>query len=282
MNILTFDIEEWFHHLDNGEKSDEAGWDRYEVRIYENVERIFRILEDTGSTATFFIIGWIARTYPDLVRRIAEKYEIGNHTACHRMVWQQTPEEFREDVHSSNARLEDIIGRKVEVFRAPGFSIRESEKWAFEILAEEGIRYDCSVFPAGHAHGGMPSYPVCAPSVLHYNGISLKEFPMTTTRINGKQKVFSGGGYFRMYPYFLIRKWTRRCPDYLIAYLHPRDLDPDQPRLDEMSRWRRFKFYYGLKASEGKLRSWLTEFPFTDLRTAASAIDWSAAPQVYL
>lgn len=101
MNILTFDIEEWFHHLDNGEKSDEAGWDRYEVRIYENVERIFRILEDTGSTATFFIIGWIARTYPDLVRRIAEKYEIGNHTACHRMIWQQTPEEFREDVHSS-------------------------------------------------------------------------------------------------------------------------------------------------------------------------------------
>lgn len=282
MNILTFDIEEWFHHLDNGEKSDEAGWDRYEVRIYENVERIFRILEDTGSTATFFIIGWIARTYPDLVRRIAEKYEIGNHTACHHMVWQQTPEEFREDVHSSNARLEDIIGRKVEVFRAPGFSIRESEKWAFEILAEEGIRYDCSVFPAGHAHGGMPSYPVCAPSVLHYNGVSLKEFPMTTTRINGKQKVFSGGGYFRMYPYSLIRKWTRRCPDYLIAYLHPRDLDPGQPRLDEMSRWRRFKFYYGLKASEGKLRSWLTEFPFTDLRTAASAIDWSAAPQVYL
>ena len=131
-------------------------------------------------------------------------------------------------------------------------------------------------------YGGMPSYPGKGPSVIHTGGVSIKEFPMTTTSINGKEKVFSGGGYFRMYPYSLIRKWTRRCPEYLIAYLHPRDLDPDQPRLQDMSAWRRFKFYYGLKASEGKLRSWLTDFPFTDLRTAAAAIDWSAAPQVYL
>lgn len=280
MNILTFDIEEWFHHLDNGEKSSDESWKNYEVRIYDNVDRIFRILEDTHSTATFFIIGWIARTYPDLVRRIADKYQIGNHTASHRMVWQQTPEEFRADLHDSNALLEDITGRKVECFRAPGFSIRETEKWAFEIMAEEGIQYDCSVFPAVHAHGGMPSYPVSVPSIIHYNGISLKEFPMTTLQIRGKQRVFSGGGYFRMYPYSMIRRWTERCPDYLLAYLHPRDLDPDQPRLQELSAWRRYKFYYGLKHSEDKLRSWLTDFRWTDLRNAA--IDWSSAPVVEL
>lgn len=256
MNLLTFDIEEWFHHLDNGEKSADDRWKNYEVRIYENVDRIFRILEETDSTATFFIIGWIARTYPDLVRRIAEKYEIGNHTACHRMIWQQTPEEFRADLHDSNALLEDITGRKVECFRAPGFSIRETEKWAFEIMAEEGITTDCSVFPAVHAHGGMPSYPVHVPSVIRTGGISLHEFPMTTLRIRGKERVFSGGGYFRMYPYSFIKRWTERCPDYLLAYLHPRDLDPDQPRLkEEMSAWRRYKFYYGLKTSEKKLRS---------------------------
>ena len=282
MNILTFDIEEWFHHLDNGEKSSDENWKSYEVRIYDNVERIFRILEDTDSTATFFIIGWIARTYPDLVRTIADKYEIGNHTAFHRMVWQQTPEEFRQDLHGSNALLEDITGKKVTNFRAPGFSIRSTEKWAFEVMAEEGITTDCSVFPAVHAHGGMPEYPTHLPSVIHYNGIQIKEFPMTTTRINGKQKVFSGGGSFRMYPYSMIKKWSKRCPDYLLAYLHPRDLDPDQPKLMEMSAWRRFKFYYGLKASEHKLRSWLTDFRFTDLRTASARIDWASAPQVEL
>lgn len=148
MNILTFDIEEWFHLLDNDSTRSEEQWKGFEVRIYENMERIFRILEETDTKATFFVIGWIAKTYPDIVRQIASKYQVGSHTMNHQLVWQQSREAFKEDVSSSIKLLEDITGQKVEAFRAPGFSIRESEGWAFEILHELGIRMDSSVFPA--------------------------------------------------------------------------------------------------------------------------------------
>ena len=176
MNVLTFDIEEWFHLLDNDSTRTEQQWKHYEVRIYENVDRILRILDETNSKATFFIIGWIAKTYPDIVKKIAEKYQIGSHTINHQLVWQQTKKEFKEDVSSSIKLLEDITGKKVEVFRAPGFSIRESEAWVFEVLHDIGIKIDCSIFPAHHAHGGMPSFPQSVPSIIDSHGIKLKAF----------------------------------------------------------------------------------------------------------
>ena len=166
MNILTFDVEEWFHLLDNDSTRTEKEWDKYPVRIYENVERILRILEETGTKATFFIIGWVAKKYPDIVKRIAEKYEIGSHTMNHQLVWQQSPTIFKGDIESSIKLLEDITGKKVLYFRAPGFSIRRQEAWAFEILHDMGIVADCSVFPAHHAHGGIPEYTKAEPSII--------------------------------------------------------------------------------------------------------------------
>lgn len=120
-----------------------------------------------------------------MIRKIADKYQIGCHTMNHQLVWQQTPEEFREDVETGVKMLEDITGKKVECFRAPGFSIRESEGWAFEILADLGIKYDCSVFPAAHAHGGLPSYPKPTPGIIEYKGIQMKEFPVGFKTIAG-------------------------------------------------------------------------------------------------
>lgn len=280
MNILTFDIEEWFHLLDNDSTRSEEQWKGFEVRIYENMERIFRILEETDTKATFFVIGWIAKTYPDIVRQIASKYQVGSHTMNHQLVWQQSREAFKEDVSSSIKLLEDITGQKVEAFRAPGFSIRESEGWAFEILHELGIRMDSSVFPAHHAHGGMPSYVSAVPSWVEYNGIRMKEFPIVYRKILGKHIVFSGGGYFRLVPYRLLRKWTRECPEYLLAYIHPRDLDAEQPMIEDLNYIRRFKSYYGLRGAEEKLKRWLMDFDFMDLRTADGLIDWKAAPIV--
>lgn len=280
MNILTFDIEEWFHLLDNDSTRSEKQWKRFEVRIYENMERIFRILEETDTKATFFVIGWIAKTYPDIVRQIASKYQVGSHTMNHQLVWQQSREAFKEDVSSSIKLLEDITGQKVEAFRAPGFSIRESEGWAFEILHELGIRMDSSVFPAHHAHGGMPSYVSAVPSRVEYNGIRMKEFPIVCRKILGKHIVFSGGGYFRLVPYSLLRKWTRECPEYLLAYIHPRDLDAEQPMIEDLNYIRRFKSYYGLRRAEKKLSQWLMDYDFMDLRSADGLIDWEAAPIV--
>ena len=282
MNILTFDIEEWFHLLDCDATRTENEWKNYEVRIYDNVERLFGVLEDTNTKATFFIIGWIAKTYPDLVRKISEKYQIGCHTMNHQLVWQQTPEEFKADVEEGVKMLEDITGKKVGCFRAPGFSIRESEAWAFEILAELGIKYDCSVFPAAHAHGGMPSFPKAAPGIIEYHGVQMKEFPVGFKTIAGKHIMFSGGGYFRLFPYALVKKWTEESNEYLLSYIHPRDLDVGQPMIKSLSAARKFRSYVGLKGAEQKLRRWLTDFQFVDVATADQIMDWSTVQRIIL
>lgn len=298
MNILTFDVEEWFHLLDFDETRTEEQWKNYEVRIYDNVERILNILDDTNTKATFFIIGWIAKTYPDLVRRIAEKYQIGTHTTGHQLVWQQSPQEFREDVESSIKLLQDITGKPVECFRAPGFSIRETELWAFDILQELGIKYDCSVFPARHAHGGFATYGTPLPSVVKHGDKRLMEFPVTVKKILGKNVVFSGGGYFRLAPYILIKHWSKSCQKgeghqlipmidgskqgYLLSYIHPRDLDDGQPVLKNLPITRVFKSYVGLKGAARKLRRYLNDFEFTDCFSAAKLIDWEKVPVVDL
>ena len=278
MNILTIDVEEWFHLLDFEDTKSQEQWDDFEVRIYDNVDRILSILDKHNTKATFFFIGWIAKKYPDIVKKIANKYQIGCHTMNHQLVWQQTPQQFENDVESCLKLLEDISGKEVECFRAPGFSIRKSEAWAFEVLAKLGIKIDCSVFPASHAHGGMPSFTQQKPSIISYNGIKLKEFPISFKKIAGHNIVFSGGGYFRLFPYCLIRKWTNECEDYLLSYIHPRDLDAKQPVLKNLPVSRRFKSYVGVKNASSKFERWLSDFKFDDIRTADISIDWEKAP----
>lgn len=282
MNILTFDVEEWFHLLDNDSTRSEEQWKGYEVRIHENIDRIFRILDDTGTKATFFIIGWIAKTYPEVVKRIAEKYEIGSHTMNHQLVWQQGREDFAKDVDSSVKLLQDLTGKQVKYFRAPGFSIRESEVWAFEILHDLGIEVDCSVFPAHHAHGGMASYGKGEPAIISVNGKRIKEFPISTHELGGKHLIFSGGGYFRLFPYSLIRKWALESQDYLMSYIHPRDLDAGQPMIKELPLARKLKSYVGLDGAEAKLRKFLSEFKFSDISDAVGEIDWENTPIIRL
>lgn len=274
MNILTFDVEEWFHLLDNSSTRSEEQWKSYEVRIHENMDRIFRILEDTNTPATFFIIGWIAKTYPEIVKRIADSYEIGSHTMSHQLVWQQKPEEFRQDVDSSIKLLQDITGKPIRYFRAPGFSIRESESWAFEALHDLGIEIDCSVFPAHHAHGGFPSYGKAEPTIIDVNGKRIKEFPISCREMGGRHIIYQGGGYFRLFPYSLIKHWAKKDSDYLLSYIHPRDLDAGQPMVPGLPLTRKFKSYVGLKGAENKLRQLLTDFKFTDIATAEKSINW--------
>ena len=275
MRILTFDVEEWFHLLDNDSTKSEVQWNTYEVRINKNMDRVFQILDDTNTKATFFVIGWIAKKYPEIVKRIAEKYEIGSHTYNHQLVWQQSPKEFADDIAQSKALLEDITGKPVKYFRAPGFSIRETEPWAFEAIAKTGFEYDCSVFPAHHAHGGIASYGKVYPSIISHNGFSVKEFPISVVNVLNRNIIYSGGGYFRLFPYCLIKRWTEQSSDYVLSYIHPRDLDSGQPMIKDLPLSRKFKSYVGLKGAESKLRKWLSDFKFTDIQTAASIIDWS-------
>lgn len=301
MNILTFDIEEWFHLLDNESTKTINEWKNYEVRIHQNMERIFNVLERTKTKATFFCLGWIAETYPEVVKEIIERgYDVGTHTRMHQLVYEQTPAEFEQDLEYSIKTLEDITGQKVKYFRAPGFSITENEKWAFEILVKHGIEVDCSIFPAPRAHGGFPSYKSPVPSIIKLSnksseiasphrpspppsggvsGGSLLELPINYTSVLSKPIIYSGGGYFRLFPYPFIKKWTKEA-DYVMSYLHPRDFDAEQPVIKELSTFRKFKSYVGLKGATSKLEKWLTDFEFVDIQTAVKQIDWNQVPMV--
>lgn len=282
MNILTFDIEEWFHILDNASTKTEKEWGRYESRIHKNMETIYQVLDSTNTKATFFVVGWIAEQYPDVVKEIADRgYEIGSHTHLHQLVYEQKPEEFREDVEKSIETLENVTGKKVTMFRAPGFSITEKNKWAFEVLHELGIETDSSIFPTGRSHGGMRSYGLAEPSVVSYQGIQLREFPINTHTVMGKTFIYSGGGYFRLAPYSLLKKWTSDHK-YVMSYIHPRDMDPGQPMIKDLSMPRKFKSYVGLKTAQRKLEKWLTDFEFVDIATADAATDWEKVKKVEL
>lgn len=280
MNILTFDIEEWFHLLDNDSTKTAKEWKKYESRIHQNVERIFSILESRQVKATFFCVGWIAETYPKIVREIVSRgYEVGSHSRMHQLVYEQTRETFSRDMEFSIKTLEDVTGQKVKYFRAPGFSIREDNRWAFEVLAENGIEVDCSIFPAPRAHGGFPSYTEPVPSLLKYKGIELKELPINYINLLRKPVIYSGGGYFRLFPYSVIKRWTAQS-DYVMTYLHPRDFDASQPVIQDLSLTRKFKSYVGLKGAEKKLNQWLTDFQFIDISAAVEMIDWERVPVV--
>ena len=282
MNILTFDIEDWFHILDNKKTKTENEWSNFESRVHRNMEVIYELLEKNNLKATFFILGWIAEKYPEIVKKISNLgFEIGSHSHMHQLVYDQNYNEFYSDVEKSIKTIEDITGTKVSSFRAPGFSITKKNKWAFDALYKLGIRKDSSVFPSTRAHGGFPTYESSKPSLISYNGIKLKEFPINTFNFFGKPLVFSGGGYFRIYPYVIIKTLTSRS-NYLMTYFHPRDFDFNQPILPNLSPLRRFKSYVGLKNSKPKLDRWLTDFNFVDLKTADRNINWKKCKVIKL
>ena len=282
MKILTFDIEEWFHILDNKSTKTETKWNKYEERINQNMDKIFQFLKINNLKATFFVVGWIAEKYPHIVKKIDSlNFEIGSHTYYHQLMYEQSRKEISEDLIKSIDIIEQITGKKVQYFRAPGFSITEKNKWAFEVLINNGITHDCSVFPASRAHGGIPSYKLAIPSRLIYNGLELKEFPINTTKLLFNDWIYSGGGYFRLTPYNLIKYWSSKS-DYIMTYFHPRDFDPDQPMIKELSNFRKFKSYVGLKSSMKKLNRWVNDFEFIDIKKADETINWKKVPVVKL
>ena len=282
MNILTFDIEEWFHILDLEETQGEPEWLCFEKRLDTNVARILNFLQERDQKATFFVLGWVARNYPTIVKRIHScGMEIASHSDMHQLAYQQSRSSFRDDLDRSVKSLEDITGVKVTAYRAPGFSVKYSNLWIFEELARQGIDKDCSIFPAPRAHGGLTEFKVAQPAWVDYNGIRLKEFPINVYDSIAGKFVFSGGGYFRLLPYAWIRYLTKISP-YMMTYFHPRDFDPGQPMIKELTPIRKFKSYVGLKTSLNKLRKLTEEFEFTNLEGADLFTDWDRAPIVKL
>ena len=274
MNILTFDIEEWFHC---DFISDDKNWSNYEVRIYESTDFILNTLSKYNRKATFFILGWVAEKHPEIVKKIYnEGHEIGCHSMKHELVHRFTPQQFREDTKNAINVIEQLVGEKVIMYRAPAFSITEETPWAFEILNELGITHDASIFPAKHDYGGFPTFGSSEPSIIETNGISIKEFPMNIHKIFNKSIVFSGGGFFRLFPYNMIKKWTLDS-EYVMTYFHPRDFDKDQPMLQHLPLMRKFKSYYGLKDSGAKFDKYISDFKTTSILDVSQNYDWDIA-----
>jgi len=241
-------------------------WDHWESRVEANTHRILRLLDQHGVKATFFLLGWIGERYPQLVRDIhACGHEIGSHGYWHRLIYQQTPAEFRADLRRSREVLEDTIGQRVTAHRAASFSITEKSLWALEILVEEGFLVDSSIFPIRHDRYGIPG----AEPRLHCLTTAagpLWEFPPSVARFAGLNVPVSGGGYFRLYPLRLtlrlLRRINRRERQPFVFYLHPWEVDPGQPRMHAASRTSRFRHYVNLGRNERKLDRLLRRFRF--------------------
>jgi peptidoglycan-N-acetylglucosamine deacetylase len=282
MNILTFDVEEWFHILDNESTNSELSWSKREYRLESNMDRIFELLERKNQKATFFVLGWVSRKFPLVLKRIQQAgYEIATHSDNHQLAYKQSREEFKSDLDRSIKSIEDVIGVKVDTYRAPGFSIMEKNKWVFEELVNQGIKIDCSIFPAGRSHGGFQSYGHAEPSIIDLGDKVIKEFPINIYTIAGLNVIFSGGGYFRLLPYWFIKTMMKRS-DYVMTYFHPRDFDKNQPMVEGLSYLRRFKSYYGLSSAYAKLEELIDDFEFVDLKDAVKSVDWDKAKKIII
>jgi polysaccharide deacetylase family protein (PEP-CTERM system associated) len=268
VNAMTIDVEDYFHVSVFDGVVPRHQWDGLESRVCANTDRILEIFDERQVRATFFILGWVAERFPDLVRRIAwAGHEIASHGYAHRLVYDQTPAAFREDVRRAKALLESTAGVPVLGFRAPSYSITPRSLWALDVLIEEGYTYDTSIFPIHHDRYGIP-LSARHPYWIHRAAGSILEVPGSTLRWNGMNMPIGGGGYFRLLPY----AWTRWGISQLnreeqrpaVFYLHPWEIDPDQPRL-RTSTLGRLRHYGRLAETEQRLRRLLSEFSFGPL-----------------
>ena len=260
-NALTVDVEDYFQVSALAPHIPRSDWDRMPCRVERNVDLILALLAGAGAQATFFTLGWIAERYPAMVRRIvAGGHELASHGYGHQRASDQTPTEFLQDIRRAKALLEDLGGTEVRGYRAPSFSVGEANLWAFECIGDAGYRYSSSVYPIRHDHYGMPD----APRFPYEPRAGLVEIPATTVRVRNRNLPAAGGGYFRLLPYAVSRALIRRVNRVdlrpAVFYLHPWELDPQQPRIAGTSAKTRFRHYVNLHRVEGRMRRLLGDF----------------------
>jgi polysaccharide deacetylase family protein (PEP-CTERM system associated) len=252
-NLLTIDIEEWYNFIGDPGAPVFEEWAGCESRVEQITEQLLEIVE--GFSVTFFVLGFMANQHPGLVKRISSLgHEIACHGYRHDYVFEMGPGAFREDISRTKKLLEDLTGKACIGYRAPAFSIRKKDQWALEVIREEGFLYDSSVFPAVRTTGGRIGGFYKYPRVMQLKAGALVEFPVSATRLLGIDTVFCGGGFFRFFPEGYIHKNIRKINSEgqpAVIYIHPRDIDPGQPRM-KLKPINRFLYYYGLGGAKAK------------------------------
>ncbi len=273
-NALTIDVEDYFHVSAFEKNITRTQWERLPQRALRNTNRVLDILDYWGLRGTFFILGWIARRHPGMVRRIASSgHEVACHGYAHQRITSISPKVFREDVSTARKLLQDISGQPVEGYRAPSYTITGKTLWALDILIENGFSYDSSIFPIKHDIYGMPNAKRHPHRIVRDSG-TIMEFPPTTLclRLAGREinLPVAGGGYLRLLPARLISAAFRRINGEgmpCMLYFHPWEIDPDQPRIREASFKSRLRHYLNLETTEAKLRHLFTTHSFASMRT---------------
>jgi polysaccharide deacetylase family protein (PEP-CTERM system associated) len=264
-NALSIDVEDWHHCM----VPDYKTWSSYEDRIVYSTTKVLGLLRETGTRATFFLLGYVAASHPELVSQIrAEGHEVASHGYHHEFIYNQTRDEFRADLDRSIQVLEEITGERPLGYRAPFFSIINRSWWAFEVLAEMGFQYDSSIYPVLNHRYGIPNAPRFAHRIEVNGHALLTELPISTLRL-GLNLPVGGGVYFRFLPYPLIKMAVKRINRQgrpALLYFHPWEIDPDQPVLDDLPRLFKARRYLNLDKAEGRWRSLLSGFQFAPLR----------------
>lgn len=262
-NILTVDVEEWFHPEALQHLFPPESWASQPSRVEPLVDLLLDLFAKHQARATFFVLGWVAKANPNLLKKIIRAgHEVASHSMNHRMLTKMSPEEVREDLSASVKILEDISGQRIRGFRAPTFSIGEQNLWAFDILAELGFEYDSSIYPIWHDRYGIPNAPRTPFSVETKNNSKIVEFPMPTVKIKNKNIPFGGGGYLRLLPLWFtqwgIKKFNNEGNPAII-YMHPWEFDSEQPRV-QLGKLQSFRHYGRIRKNQTKLSNLLKRF----------------------
>jgi polysaccharide deacetylase family protein (PEP-CTERM system associated) len=260
-NALTIDVEDYFQVSAFASHIDRADWDQRECRVERNIHCILDLLEEHGTKATFFTLGWVAERYPDMVRRIVrDGHELASHGYGHERVTDLSRHAFFEDITRAKGILEDLSSEPVRGYRAPSFSIGAGNLWALDTLLETGHAYSSSIYPVRHDHYGSPDAPRFAHEVIS----GLLELPPTTLRMMNRNLPSSGGGYFRLLPYWvsrwMLQQVNRRDAQPAIFYFHPWEIDPGQPRIPGVGFKTRFRHYVNIGRTESRLVHLLKDF----------------------
>jgi len=280
-NALTIDLEDYFHVSAFRAHVSQKDWPSLPSRVEQNTEKLLDMLDAADAKGTFFTLGWVAEWHPRIVRKVADRgHEIACHSMLHRTVFELTPDEFREDTGRAKKTLEDTTGKQILGYRAPSFSITEKSAWAFDVLSELGFVYDSSVFPVRHPNYGTVTAPR-KPFRIDTPSGPLIEFPMTSMEIAGSRSPFGGGAYFRLLPYWVTRWGINYLNDSeampVCVYLHPWELDPDQPHLSG-NLTARLRHYFGLSGTPKKFQQLLEDFQFAPVCEMSTA-EWQIQPR---
>jgi polysaccharide deacetylase family protein (PEP-CTERM system associated) len=285
LHCLTFDVEEHFQVNAFDSEARRRSWGSSESRVERSTEKLLALLERHRYRATFFVLGWIAERHASLVQRIAAAgHEIASHGYGHEIITRLSPDEFREDVRKAKKILEDVIGAEIHGYRAPSFTIMPDTAWALEVLAQEGHRWDSSVVPIVHDVYGWPGANPF-PHRIHTPSGPLFELPPSTANGLGATRLpVGGGGYFRFYPYAVVRHFLRRIEAQgqpIVFYLHPWEVDPEQPRM-QGKRLSVYRHYLNLERVEGRLERLLDDFRFAAVGDLLPALErgWERAQRV--